>query len=201
MTGFKHKGKEYLAENIEANIWYIYALSNEDERVAGKVWYQEAHNEAMAMHAEYPQYSLAQIVACISALSPVTRWEKNIEDTWQLLSLGKKAIVTTYGGQKEKALSILADDKDIVGKLGTAAFKTRSFYFNILNPDVNGPVTLDRHAICVSLGLWDAGSHTLSERKYRLIEVAYQSVAGKVGIKSHELQAILWLTYKRLVSR
>ena len=81
-------------------------------------------------------------------------------------------------------------------RLGDRAFKTQAFFDNIYYPDV-ASVTIDRHIITaagfedewVGAAMWC----------YKLLAGAIQDLADDMGLKPHQAQAIIWITYKRVV--
>lgn len=88
----------------------------------------------------------------------------------------------------------------------TGGPKQKSFYLNILKPELTDPVTVDRHAHDAFLGLESGvqkGPRLESptdvaggEHAYDLISAAYREVAEEIGIPSHSLQAVIWETWK-----
>jgi len=93
---------------------------------------------------------------------------------------------------------------DILAETGGP--KQKSFYLNILKPELTDPVTIDRHAHDAFLGL-ESGVQkgprlepptdvAGGEHAYDLISSAYREVAEELGIPSHSLQAVIWETWK-----
>lgn len=86
----------------------------------------------------------------------------------------------------------------------TDATKQKNFYMNLLNPDLAGPTTIDRHAFDALLGL-DFGNTdrpiNLSvpggREFYDVGQSVYGVVAPEFGLAPHELQAVIWETWKR----
>lgn len=87
----------------------------------------------------------------------------------------------------------------------TDATKQKNFYLNLLNPDLTYPTTIDRHAFDALLGL-DFGntdrpinlSVSGGRQFYDVAQAVYQKVAEDLGFEApHELQAVVWETWKR----
>ena len=60
-----------------------------------------------------------------------------------------------------------------------------------MRPYKSDAVTIDRHAIRSV-----AMQGTLTDKKYKEIAAVHQKVSKKIGIKPHELQAIIWLVVR-----
>lgn len=87
----------------------------------------------------------------------------------------------------------------------TVARKQRNFYLNIRHPDDEWPVTIDRHAYDAFLGL-DSGikdrpidqSLFDGDQVYDTIADTYRAVAAEMGVKPHQVQAVVWETWRML---
>jgi hypothetical protein len=152
-----------------------------------------------------------QTAGIIAALSPGTSWNQNIIDAnnlCSLLNVGKdiKSIVcTTYGQNKLKAY-YLYQNKEITKNecfkvlLGCSVRvnKTSSFFLNILQPDQDDICTIDRHAYRINLGITEAIDIPLTEKRYKCMNEAYKKAGNYLNISAIEIQAITWLTFRRL---
>ena len=185
------KGKRAILAMLE--------LSTKKEIDAGRQWYSIAHNFARAIAQNYG-IDIARSAGIIAALSPGVDWHKNQIDTIRVLESGNDAIVSTYGRNKQKAIGILSGALQCPGALGTK--KTFAFWHNITRPDDITRVTIDRHAARVAWGVTlhpDAAiKYANTDAKYRASEKAYILAASDAGILPHQLQAIVWLAYRRL---
>jgi hypothetical protein len=172
----------------------------------GLQWYEEAHAHAEEI-AETQGIGLEHAAAVLSLLSPGCPWERNIADAYGLTAFGTDYVgsVATYRSQAYKALSVLQG-----GTAPSAAFnpntapKTYAFYRNILDPADPLPVTIDRHAARVALsGLWEPMSLVESQRilqhrgRYEGIAQAYREVGAQHGLFANQIQAVVWLTFRR----
>ena len=171
-----------------------YLLATNIQIMEGMSWYWEAHRNCQG-HAEILKVPLYQFIAIVAALSPQKRWEKNIEDAVKYITSGGKAKLFATKVMKDKCKQILALDKnslntDKVNEI-LKGNKIKSFYENILRPYKDGKVTVDRHAMR-SVNM----QGTLTDKKYKEIESIHKKVSKQIGIKPHELQAIVWLVVR-----
>jgi hypothetical protein len=193
------------------NIIRLYSKAYPEEIQSGKAWYKQANEIASVMADKY-QLSIIQTAGIISALSPGTNWSQNIVDAnnfCSLLSTGKyyrSITVTTYGNNREKAYLIYCSpelDESGIFKLLLGASKkvnkTSSFFLNILHPDNDQIVTIDRHTYRINLGITEIPeSAPLTEKRYFLMNSAYQKASKELEISAIELQAVVWLVFRRL---
>jgi hypothetical protein len=100
----------------------------------------------------------------------------------------------------------LMGDEDLTAIFrSTQRRKQKNFYLNIYHPELPYPVTIDRHAFDAYLGI-DSGvndrpidlSTGEGEQVYDVIADTYRAVAEELGILPHELQAVVWETWRML---
>ena len=113
-------------------------------------------------------------------------------------------MVTTYGGNKLKAIRILrlesSNYRDVEALLlhKSRINKTTCFFLNILFPDNDEVVTVDRHAIRIALGnVPGVDDICMTEKRYRNISEAYQIAAKGLDINAIALQAVVWCAFRR----
>ena len=162
-------------------------------------WYREANQFCSGIAFEH-NLPLPVVVGILSAMSPGTSWEQNKKDAVNLIKVNgnahtKQFRFTTYGANVIKAQKIFS------GSLSSSeAFnqrtgpKTYNFYHNILNPDVDGYVTIDRWAYKIATGEPYTGIHFA---KYERVADHYRKFAVKAGLLVSELQAILWVEFRK----
>ena len=193
-----------------------YHLSNEQERSAGKNWYPQAHRTALDVSGPF-RCGVITSAGVIAALSPNNKWERNIQDAQRLLDTFKtdgayaasQVTVSTYGANLQKALTILklqaATAADVEAILHGQ--KIRAFYRCILGDTQS--VCVDGHAYSIWRGEHITTTKTpkISPRLYAQISADYTQAANLISsqqfhvVTPAELQAITWVTHKRLVSR
>ena len=172
------------------------SLATPEERTDGLSWYARA-GEFCSIVAEECGFKPEAVAQCVAILSPQIDWEQNKRNA-VLLATTLSAEITIFAGrvQKEKALASLTGEYS----LGVSSRKTYSVAQNIADP-ASLRVTVDRHAVQAALN--DAGVVDLriTDLRYRQVEAAYQAVAKKHGLLPYQVQAIVWVTYKRSVNR
>ena len=152
----------------------------------GMRWYYSAHHMCKRI-SKHTKTDLFKVVGVLSALSPRNRWERNITDAVDVIRKGKKAKVATFGAMKRKALRVLEAESESEVLEILNGEKIKSFYMNIMHPYKSADVTVD---------VWAMRSvnyeGNLNKGAYRSIKQAYIDASKLVGVKPHELQAIVW---------
>jgi len=191
--------------NVE-NIKAIYQLATLTEKQDGVSWYPAAKAIAVKLAERY-SIPAAQAVGVIAALSPRNRWERNVEDAESLIAAfqaggaeqAQLTKVCTFGANKTKAVRILESGLET---LPTALDilsgpKLREFSSCIAGlPDV----CIDGHAFCI----WAANRTGLADvpaigvKLRREIKADYQAAADELGMTAAALQAITWITWRRI---
>ena len=182
-----------IGNNI-CNIRAYYLLSTQNEKVVGLSWYRNARNACTRLAKIY-SLPLSVVVGILAALSPRNKWIRNVSDTEQLILLGSSATVSTFNSNKDKALRILNGEPPLDVLSGN---KVISFYkcVNFLGTD---EVCVDSHALGVAKGNGERlKSRHVTDSDYFTIVKAYQEVASVLEIEPKQLQAITWLTYRRI---
>lgn len=188
----------------QRNIVKLYNDVTIDSIISGKRWYETA-NLICRQFADCYEVHLKVVCQIMAILSPASSWDNNIVSTEKVLKAftsGKgldSFTVATYGANKVKAWKVICG-LDTFRPTDTN-LKIWAFYNNILNPNGVDHVTIDRHAMKVLNGDTKAGSVAITPRQYRIAEYVYKITAEKFDLKPHELQAILWVTYKQKVGR
>lgn len=174
----------------------VYHESSREERLAGTQWYSEAYNLAYQL-AHTPDHRPAvtrdMVAGVIAALSPLTPWDRNKE-------LAVRA-VTDHKASGTLGNSVKAADRILSGEPVLDVLKSpkvRNFYLCIIgNPRA---VCIDRHAFEVWQGkrYKDSERPTVTPKRYREAAEAYQRAADTLELRPSELQAITWLTWRRI---
>lgn len=158
-------------------------------------WYNEAHDYAQYLSRRTGK-SVAQCCGVIAALSPLKTWEQNKIIAYSML--------TSNRGQHTKVFIIKASQimksnsiEEICDILNGR--KITAFFLNILRPQDSSVLTIDRHAIAISLGR-DArdNEQRLTESQYNFFVECYTIAAAKADIKPILMQSITWEAWRRL---
>lgn len=172
----------------------MYALGNKDDAM----WYQDAYKIACNL-AKKHNTQTERVAGIIAALSPLKRWDKNIQLADDLLS-GRKVGHTKVMVSKAYKVS-KCDIADIPAVLN--GNKITDFYSNIINPTCENRVTIDRHAIMIAMGgihisQSDLVSLSNSDKKYSAVAEAYRRAAKKLGVRPLEVQAVTWVVWRKI---
>jgi hypothetical protein len=185
-------------EDMVIHISAMHSKATQQDRASGSDWYTDAHDAAATLA---DRYDITDSVAAgvIAALSPLTPWGRNLElaemalrlpwddDDWSLPTLGANAA---------KARRILSGEDPWTVLTGQ---KVRAFFEGILYNGETDVVCVDRHALSVAHGGFVPKSDQgMTPRQYAQVVAAYQDVAASVGIPAAKLQAITWVTWRRI---
>lgn len=190
------------------NLLSLFANSTCDEINLGKDWYESARAECSKLAATY-EISLVKTVGVTAALSPACSWSRNLKDADTLLyafdmnARGRDLpMVGTYGRPNiDKAERILLGENPAEVLYSKRYKKVWNFYHNILEPNSAEYVTIDRHAICAYHDIRDDRDGVFArDSTYDKIAAGYKYAAKKVGLIPNQLQAVVWLVWKREVA-
>lgn len=196
----KFKHEEHKVSTLKARLKSFYKLATPEEQLAGRNWYREMYNWVEAV-AEARDMDVMQACGIFAALSPQMSVDRNKALFMQYVKTGA---ASHYGVLIDKCQQIENADtaqeiEDILN-----GNKIASFFRNIWDYEAYGKVTIDRHALATMLQTpatvkpLDDGQYSMTNKQYSQFEAIYQSIADEVGILPHQLQAVLWDTYRRL---
>lgn len=184
--------------------------STEQERTDGMLWYKEAQDFVYEQYHEFKDkienLTPYKVAGILSATSPNNRWEQNKKDTITVLKaiaagLPPESVkICTYNANKVKAFEVGKGNIELTAK----SPKTHSFAMNVglMSPD---HITIDKWHLraCVTMpkdGIVDC-MESCTAVQYRRIEAITADLAHQLGFKGYELQAIIWVTIKRVWNR
>lgn len=186
----------------------VYNLSSQTDKLQGSDWYARALKFACNLSAVY-DIEVTTIVGVIAALSPRNKWERNMQDAESMVKVsaagGKfedlmNLKVCTFKTGKEKAARILAGKVYDRGEL-LAILKGPKLceFFNCILGDVED-VCIDGHAYSIWVGdrITLANVPSIGKKLRETIKADYQEAAQILGVAPHIVQAITWVTWKRL---
>ena len=176
-----------------SNILDVYNQASPLDIATGLRWYGSAKRECTNL-ARRNGIKLDQAIGIVAALSPRVNWGRNVIAAQNLI---RGINGEGFGANKIKAHKILegSTPSDILG-----GEKVRAFYSNISRPSTSQDVTIDRWAIRVTMGSehWSSKVNTPTPKQYLRMGNEYREAAALVGLKPLELQAITWVTIKRI---
>lgn len=162
------------------------------------------YNEVLRNFAEHYDYPLENVTGVFCALSPNNDYFGNLRSMVSVLSglnEGKSfddITVSTYRHSLERAILYAKGTPFLDHAKG---LKTRAFYMNLLHPKDKQFVTVDGHIKAA----WVKRNLTMKEatvgiKEYRTIQTAFIDIANEMDLIPNQLQAIIWLTRKRLLN-
>lgn len=160
-----------------------------------KNWYFDIHDYCKTLSEVY-DVPLIKVAGILSALSPNNTVRSNVISLEKFLRTNGNCKVTTFDGQKKKALTILNSHdnisidevKTILGDKKDSGLKTKAFFDNIYRPHISQEVTIDLWMI-----RWAKIEGSLTPKKYRDTAQKVKDLAHEIGILPHQLQAKIWV--------
>ena len=186
------------------NILKVYRQATAEEIKSGMVWYKDAQSACRDI-ADRTELPLRVVVGVTAALSPTNDWGQNIKDadlfctTFASGGYFEDVKASTYKPMWEKAWTILKSmpmSDDEVRKILNGP-KITDFFSCIMGENV---CVIDGHAWCIA----NNDRRVLQEvpnigKKSRLeLQQAYVKAAKRMGITAYQMQAITWVTWRRI---
>ena len=188
-----------------SNIIKTFKQANHKEIADGLLWYSAAKDVAQGIADKY-QLPLHIVIGVLAALSPTNDWYKsnirNGDDMCRIFTQGgyvEDTKPSTYKTMRDKAWHILQSmPHDLDGVLFILnGPKISDFAQCIAGEDI---CVIDGHAWCIA----NSDRRTMQEvpnigKKLRLeLQKAYSKAGKKHGITAYQMQAITWVTWRRL---
>ncbi len=190
---FHHSAQSRMVRNIRA----VLAQSTSEEVSAGIGWYATA-NRGCVIWGEQYNVDARTVASVIAALSPQVEWQSNLRHALNMVS-GDNGPVPGASHPLQanirKARAILADNAFLPDSYFKSAPKVCAFARN-LQGDTR-TVTVDTHAAQIAMAN-PTYVFRFAPNPFKAVALAYQSAANLEGIEPCEMQAIVWLTWKRL---
>jgi hypothetical protein len=160
-----------------------------------KNWYFEIHDYCKTLSDVY-DVPLIKVAGILSALSPNNTVRSNVISLEKFLRTKGNCKVTTFDGQKKKALAIFHSSdnitvdevKQILGTKKDSGLKTKAFFDNIYRPHTSQAVTIDLWMI-----RWAKIEGSLTPKRYRDTAQKVRELANEIGVLPHQMQAKIWV--------
>lgn len=194
-----------LSRKILNNIRKVYNQATADEREQGLYWYQTAHNDAQVI-ADRHGVTVSQAAGVIAAISPGLEWGLNLIQADEFIKAykagSKLPMIGVYGRKNMTKAKQILYGKEVYDALPTTGPKTYAFFRCIEGSQGTSLVVIDRHAKCLAYyQLTDRDKFSAVRLgEYDYLVRHYRHVAEQLDLIPHQLQAITWVTWKRIVT-
>lgn len=187
------------------NILTCYGMATRQEKLDGLQWYNRARRDCRKV-AKTKNLSLMKVVGVVAASSPNLGWPKNVPTAEQIIDAHSAQIdheniegCMAYKPNRLKGYKVLDGVNRYAAILKTLnGPKISAFFDNIMGGD---SVTVDGHARNIAyaerVGL-KSNAANIGKAEYLNIAMAYRDAAAILGIKACDLQAITWVTWRRI---
>jgi hypothetical protein len=194
----KFKGQTLTLSKCVKNILNVYAMATHSQTKTN--WYQQANHFARGLAIKY---NVPLSVACgvIASLSPLKSWTENKLIAESFLRNGNGKHTQAF---IDKAKQIKASNGDVETiALILNGNKTISFFINILEPNQQNFVTIDRHALSIAIGrnIQEHEGKGITYTQYQFFVNAYNVAGTKAGISPVLMQSITWETWRENKSK
>ena len=169
-------------------------LSVQADKDQGFNWYHRAHDWASDLATDHG-ISVESVSHVAAILSAQCDWETNKRNTEKFLNGDLSGIFAT---RKQ----LMECSKVIDGwRIPAKRRKTHAFASTISDPYLQEYAVIDRHAIKIAFDQLSADTICITDRRYNDAEKAYIIVADRRKMLPSQVQAITWVTYKRITGR
>jgi hypothetical protein len=187
------------------NILTCYGMATRQEKLDGLQWYNRARRDCRKV-AKTKNLSLMKVVGVVAASSPNLGWPKNVPTAEQIID-GHMAQINhedidgcmAYKANRLKGYKVLDGVNRYAAILKTLnGPKISAFFDNIMGGD---SVTVDGHARNIAYGErvgLKSNAANIGKAEYLNIAMSYRHAAAILGIKACDLQAITWVTWRRV---
>ena len=193
------------------NIVAMFTQATTLEVEQGCNWYPEAHQIAYKLGKRF-NVSTDKVAGVLCALSPLNKWPTNVLNAETMLKAWEHGTAedavnvkcSTPPLNKEKAVKILQDTGESIETILNGP-KVNEFFNCITRPDVND-ICIDGHAYCIFMGIRLPVKEVpaIGKRLRQHIKQGYRDATSFINEELGEkylhsdIQAITWVTYKRI---
>lgn len=172
------------------NIMATYKRATPAEIVDGTGWYARARDLALELSPD----DVWRGAGILATLSPMKEWAENVRLARLAVATGKATgNVPSATVPCQKILDGMSWDDAMNGQ------KTRSFCIAIATGGRGEVATIDAHAHDAATGeshQWAKRPH-ITKGRFDAMDSAYREVAEYLGLAVNDLQAIVWVVWKR----
>jgi hypothetical protein len=176
--------------DFAVNIMAAYKRATPAEIADGTGWYARAREIALEISPD----DVWRGAGILATLSPMKEWSENVRLARLAVATGKATgNVPSATGPCQKILDGMSWDDAMKGP------KTRSFCIAIATAGRGEVATIDAHAHDAAMAqshAW-AARPTITKGTFNAMDAAYREVAEYLGLAVNDLQAIVWVVWKR----
>lgn len=180
------------------------AFRNRPRALASALWYREAGEWCASLDTTH-KLAPGTAAAFVAALSPLNGWEDQVRFTPPSLerclarvaqgltdpaAIAKGITGPGLGENRLRAARVLLGESPGTVLRGD---KVTAFFAN-LTGDEHTRVTIDRHALAIA---WPEAA-SITAKRYREAEIAFQSVAPLFDVTPAGLQALTWVYWREV---
>lgn len=179
-----------MTTDYAVNIMSVYKSALFCERLNGEGWYARARDLALELSPD----DVWKGAGVLAALSPFKEWSINVRLARQAFDTG--VATGHFTGQCNKANRIMAGEPVLPTLNGK---KTVSFCVAIATAGRGEVATIDGHAYDAAhfqSHAWE--SRRINKGDFDEIAAAYAEVAEYLDLAVNDLQAIVWVAWKRM---
>ena len=148
------KGEVWTRTQVKNNILKVWDATTANDRFD---WYEGANlfaHKLAEISCNMGRFTtVAKVCGVIAALSPMVRWDKNLQLAQQLVTgtaVKDMPCLKTNARKANQILCSTGKEDEILAILNGK--KTSAFFLNLLHPDKAISLTMDRHAISKAMG-------------------------------------------------
>ena len=192
----KYKGKTYNKANLKKRLRHF--VSHSENFVSNSFWYV---NQSQWIKDNSNGLDMFKAAGIFAALSPQASVPLNEQFFIQYMETGTASHTAVMVDKCHRIMNA-SDEEEVVKILN--GNKIKSFYLNLLHPNKETKVTIDRHAIaCLfqspnNVSALSNNFARMTDKQYSFFESVYIDVSNELNILAHELQAIAWVSYRQL---
>lgn len=168
------------------NILSVYESATDSEIMEGTEWYPKVHDIAVDLGG-----TAWRGAGVLAAYSPQLHWDTTLEYASESLRTGI-AYPAYFGNMVWQAQRII-DGEHPLDVLGGQ--KVRAFASAIATAGESDLAVVDTHAHNIAMGRV-VSNPSIGKRLFRVMGEHYRQAALEVGIKTSEMQAITWVTWR-----
>lgn len=172
------------------NLNNILKRKTDEDVQEAKQFYYNAHKEAKLLAEKYNK-DLLHTSGVLAALSPMVRWEQNIRLAHKYFRGERKIHVRR---QINKCYEILNTSTRIEVLRILSGLKTQNFFVNILDPDNENFVTIDRWMI---RAIRNEDILSITPKQYLEYKEIFIKFAKRKRLHPVFLQALIWTIIRR----